>query len=67
MIYEFTGLSGRRITTTDPSEAEELRVALDNAGFELSTFDPADNGSEFVYLSPEDDEKQRCYTAWGYN
>lgn len=64
MIYEFVGPSGDTIRTTDAAEATELLNALEDHNFE--TFDPADNGADQTYVSPEDEEKNRCYTAWGY-
>lgn len=64
MIYQFTGPSGDTISTADEAEATELLNALGDHDFE--TFDPASNGADQVYLSPEDEEKNRCYTAWGY-
>ena len=65
MIYEFIGPTGHRVTTTDEAEASELMNALTDHKFE--TFDPADNGADQVYRSPEDEEKDHCYTAWGYH
>lgn len=63
MIWEFKGPMGT-FSTTDESEAHELIAALDDADFD--TFDPASNGADQVYRSPEEEEKDRCYTAWGY-
>jgi hypothetical protein len=66
MIYEFTGLDGQKLSTTDANVAAELTRALKMSDFEVSTFDPSSNGTEFVYRSPEEQEKDQCYTAWGY-
>jgi len=65
MIYEFIGPTGQVIRTTDEAVASELMMALND--HEFDTFDPAENGADTVYRSPEDEEKDRCYTAWGYH
>ena len=67
MIYEFIGHDGQRVSTTDEGEATELMNALGSHNFEVETFDPASNGADTVYRSPEDEEKDRCYSAWGYH
>jgi len=65
MIYEFLGLDQQTFRTTDEAIAFELMDALDD--FEdVVAFDPASNGADMVYRSPEEEEKDRCYTAWGY-
>lgn len=65
MIYQFTGISNKTVTIADEAQALELIAALEDGEF-VTTFDPASNGSEFVYRSPEEQEKDQCYTAWGY-
>jgi len=65
MIYEFLGLDQKTYRTTNEAEAYELMDALDDLE-DVSTFDVASNGANMVYRSPEEEEKDRCYTAWGY-
>lgn len=66
MIYEFISPTGERLSTTDETEATELMNAIGD-DFKVETFDPASNGANTVYRSPEDEEKDRCHKAWGYH
>jgi len=66
MVYEFRGHDGRVFRTSDDGEAQELIAAIDKLDLEVTTFDPATNGADTVYRSPEEEESDRCYTAWGF-
>jgi len=65
MVYQFIGISDRTVTITDEALAFELVDALEDME-DVSCFDPASNGADTVYRSPEEEESDRCYTAWGY-
>lgn len=52
MVYEFFGPSGK-VITTDDAVAHELIETCTQAGYEFDQFDPADNGTDQIYLTDE--------------